>query len=228
MVDTLHTKSTRADLRKAISSIPQEFSRGGVEVQAILTLCGTSILEKIKDAFLTKSSGGTDDAGDRWAPLKPTTIAYSRSGRTKAEKGRSTRPSQALNSRQQKRWWDLYRQGLAIYKGDKGSAAKRAWGILKSEGANTLINKYGGKRVDILYKTGGLYNSITSRVTSGGDIIVSSDHQAAAVHHNGSQTKGIPQRRLWPLPSRWPGTWWNDMILAIRSGIVEMIRQRVR
>lgn len=224
----IRTRATRAAVKAAIASIPQELTEGSSDTQEILTNCGLAILERIREAFLVKSAGGTDDAGDRWAPLKPSTIAYSRSGRTRTESKRSSQPSQALNSRQQTRWWSLYRQGLAIYKGDKAIAAKRAWAILKSEGATTIVQKYGTRRVDILYKTGGLFNSITSKVTASGEIIISSDHPAAAAHHHGARNKGIPQRRLWPDPRNWPSSWWQDILDVIREGAVDMIERSAR
>ncbi len=222
---SLRTRLTRATLRSAISSIPQELGGGGSEGQEILNRCGQVILDHIRYAFRVKSAGGTDDAGDRWAPLKPATVAYTRSGRTRTEQKRSARPSQALSARQQKRWWELYRQGLAIHRGDKASAAKWAWTISKREGATTLIGKYGGRRVPILYNTGALFDSITSKVSKN-EVTISSSHPAAGVHHRGSRKKGIPQRRLWPDPSNWPAVWWSDMLVSIRDGIIEMVRRR--
>ncbi len=162
---TLRSRIRRAALRGVISSIPQGIARTS-DGQEILSRCGQLILDRIKAAFMVKSGGGTDDAGDRWVPLKPATIAYSRSQRNKIESARQSRPSQSLNAKQQSRWWQLYRQGLAMFRGDKSRAAKRAWVILKGEGATTLISKYGGRKVDILYKTGGLYNSIEEMVIS--------------------------------------------------------------
>lgn len=224
---TLQSRSSRAELRRTIASIPQELSSGATGVQDILRRCGQLVLDKIRDAFLVKSAGGTDEAGERWVPLKPTTIAYSRSGRNTRERNRSQRPSQGLTNKQQKEWWDLYRQGLAIYRGDKASAAKRAWGIMKQRGVKTLISKYGAQRVDILYNTGTLFNSITSHVTSTGNIVVSSKHPTAAVHHNGSQSRGIPQRRLWPDPANWPSSWWSDIIREVRDGVEELVKSSV-
>lgn len=223
----LNSTVSRTELRKAIELIPKGIHGKGVTAQSILDSCGKVLLSHIRTAFLTKSKGGTDLAGDRWAPLKATTIAYSRSqsSRSRAEKKRNTRPSQILNSKQQNRWWELYRQGLAIHKGDKASAAKRAWFILKREGADTLINKYGNRKVDILYNTGKLFNSIESSVDSQGNIIISSDHPLAKVHHNGSAKKGIPKRRLWPNVTKWPNSWWKDILKIIRDGIVQMTAQ---
>lgn len=228
MVTSLRTRVKRSLLREAISSIPQEFSQGSTnQVQSILDEAAQALLEKIREAFLTKSAGGTDESGDKWVPLKSTTVAYSRSTRTRTENAHTSRPSQGLSARNQKRWWDLYRQGLAIYKGDKAQAAKRAWGILKRQGVTTLLDKYGSRRVSILYNTGALFDSITSRVDSRG-VTISSNHPTAIVHHKGSINKGIPQRKLWPDPEDIPQGWWQAMVETIRDGIIEIIKQRVR
>jgi hypothetical protein len=45
------------------------------EVQAIQTRLGVQALSLIKEAFIQKSRGGTDEAGDRWEPLRGTTLA---------------------------------------------------------------------------------------------------------------------------------------------------------
>lgn len=225
----LQTSMSEEELRKAITLIPKSIRGNSVTSKSILKECGKVILSHVRKAFLTKSKGGTDESGDRWAPLKPSTIVQRLSNtRTRTEKKRNTRPSQALNSKQQDRWWNLYKQGLAIYKGNKVSAAKRAWFILKQEGVNTLIDKYGSRKVDILYNTGSLFKSIESSVSNQGEVIVSSKHPLAKVHHNGSQKKGIPKRRLWPDPKKWPNLWWQEILKIIRGGIVKMTAQATK
>ncbi len=228
--NALHLRATRDAVRQAVAHIPHGMRGGGTEANAMMTRVGLTALGRIKRAFVVKSRGGTDEAGDRWAPLSPRTIAYSRrGGRTKAERGRESRPSQALTAKQQERWWAMYRQGLAIYRGDKGSAAKRAWGILKREGATTLLQKYGGRQVEILRDTGLLLNSLSPgyggaeqvfRVYNGG-VIVGTNRRGAAAHHRGIPGR-LPQRRLWPDPSRWPASWWQDIMEQARQGLVDI------
>lgn len=208
---------------------------------AMLTRCGLAALGRIKQAFVVKARGGTDEAGERWAPLSPKTIAYSktrqhgRGGRTKAEKARDAFPSQALNNRQRDRWWALYRQGLAIFKGDKGSAAKRAWGILKREGATTLLQKYGGRQVEILRDTGPLLNSLSPGVATAeqvfkvgpGSVIVGTRRKGAAAHHAGIPGR-LPQRRLWPEPGKWPASWWKDITEQARAGLIDIATKLIK
>ena len=126
----------------------------------------------------------------------------------------------------QKRWWDLYRQGLAIFKGDKGAAARRAWSYLKREGARTLFDKYSNRSAKILYDTGRLFNSITVGHGWSGATI-RSNHPAANAHHNGVPGR-LPQRRLWPGPNRWPAEWWKDIINEVAQGVVDITVQTLK
>ena len=224
----------QADLRRALASVPGVARARGPVADAMMTRCGLAILGRIKQAFITKSRGGTDEAGDSWKLLSPRTIAYSktrqrgRGGRTRSEKGVAVHPSQSLSSRQQERWWEVYRRQLAIYKGDKGHASAVAWLVLKGEGAQTLVDKYGHRQVDILRDTGLLLNSLSPGVASPervfrvgyGAVIVGTNRKGAAAHHRGA--KHLPQRRLWPPVSKWPAAWWRDVIEQARQGILDI------
>lgn len=213
-------------------SVPQVARAGGTAANAMMVRCGLAALGRIRAAFVVKSRGGTDEAGDRWAPLSPMTIAYRRMKRvrTRTERGRPNRPSQALTKKQQDRWWTVYRQGLVMYKGNKGHAAARAWLILKSEGAQTLLQKYGGANVEILRDTGLLFNSLSpgsavpERVfrTGPGEVIVGTNRKHAGDHHTGVPSRNLPQRRLWPEPHRWPSLWWLDIAEQGRDGLVDV------
>ena len=48
--------------------------------QAFLTALGWAALSDVKNAFITKARGGTDEMGIKWPPLKPETIARRRVG----------------------------------------------------------------------------------------------------------------------------------------------------
>lgn len=231
---TVNVQVSRAILNNAIGRIPQEAQAGGDTAAAMMTRCGLVVLERIKRAFVIKARGGTDEAGERWVPLSPKTIAYSRRGRTGSEKKRGNRPSQALNRKQQDRWWDLYRQGLAMFNGNKGSAAKRAWGIVKREGAVTLLDKYGHRQVEILRDTGLLLNSLSPGYSidqvfhvARGEVIIGTKRKGAAAHHTGVPGR-LPQRRLWPEPRKWPPAWWRDILQEAQNGLVSITEQLIR
>lgn len=239
-LNTVHVIASRVALIQALGAIPQG-ARTGNNGNALLTRAGLALLGRIKQAFVVKARGGTDEAGERWAPLSPKTIAYSRTrqrgkgGRTRAEKKRDTYPSQALNKKQQERWWDLYRQGLAMFEGNKASAARRAWAISKREGATTLLSKYGARPVEILRDTGLLLNSLSPGTasreqifrTEAGAVTIGTNRAGAADHHNGIPGR-LPQRRLWPPVSKWPDSWWADITDQVKQGLADIAAQIIR
>lgn len=234
----IYLRASRAVIREIVRTLPRETVGGSTTAGSIMARCGTVLLGRIRRAFIVKARGGTDEAGDRWAPLKPQTIAYSktrsrgRGGRLQIERRRGARPSQALDSRQSERWWDLYRQGLRIFNNDKASAAKRAWAILKREGARTLLDKYGHRQVEILRDTGLLLNSLSPGVSTidqvfriyRGEVIIGTNRKGASAHHNGVRGK-LPKRRLWPPPNKWPSAWWQDLADEVQQGMVEVALQ---
>lgn len=233
--NTTHTRASRDAIRQALADLPAAARRGGPIADAMMTRIGMTALGRIKRAFVVKARGGTDEAGEKWQPLSPKTIAYSktrqrgRGGRTKTEKGRSTYPSQALNAKQQARWWAVYRRQLAIYKGNKGHAAAVAWLILKGEGAQTLVDKYGHRQVEILRDTGLLLNSLSPGTGSTeqvfrvqpGAVVVGTNRKGAAGHHYGIPGR-LPQRRLWPPPDSWPASWWEDILDVTKTGLLDL------
>lgn len=252
----IYVRAAPDDVAGAVSLLPQEAVAGGSVANAMMTRCGMAALGRIRAAFIVKARGGTDEAGDRWKPLKPETIAYSRRHRKKPGDPSQSRvfsrakklpwvpkpkvraayaPSYALTASQNSRWWDVYRQGLAMYRGDKSHAARRAWVILKGEGATTLIAQYGGAQVDILRSTGLLLASLTPGVTvleqvfriKPGEVIVGTNRRGAAAHHRGIPGR-LPQRRLWPEPSRWPPSWWRDILEQAVAGLIEITVYLVR
>lgn len=224
-----------------MSQAPRVARSGGAIANAMMTRCGMVALSHIRQAFVAKARGGTDEAGESWQPLSPKTIAYSktrqrgRGGRTRAEKGRSAHPSQALNSKQQDRWWDVYRRQLAIRKGNKGHAAAIAWIVLKAEGAQTLVDKYGHRKVEILRDTGILLNSLSPGYSGSeqvfrvapGQVIVGTNRKGAAAHHKGVPGR-LPQRKLWPDPSRWPPGWWADILAELKAGVMDIAAQLIK
>lgn len=241
--NTINIRANRATVRQALAQLPAAARADGTTAHAMMVRCGLALLGRIKLAFVAKARGGADDAGESWKPLSPKTIAYSRrGGRTKAEKGRAIHPSQSLSAAQNSRWWDLYRQGLAIARSrgqvgsqSKGSAAKRAWAIIKGEGAVTLVDKYGHRQVEILRDSGLLLNSLSPgyggaeqvfRVAPG-EVTVGTNRKGARGHHEGIPGR-LPQRRLWPEPSRWPSGWWADITEQVRQGILDLAAQIIR
>jgi hypothetical protein len=226
----VHIRGSREDVLRAIYRSPEVFLSNG----DTLATCGRVLLKRIHTAFIAKAAGGTDEAGERWAPLSPKTIAYSR-GRTKAERSAAERPSEGLTKAQNNRWWQVYRQQLARFKGDKERAARFAWTVLKGEGAVTLYEKYKGQHALILRDSGKLLDSLDpDKVSSDSvfrtyrnEVTVGTRREGASAHHQGVPGR-LPQRRLWPEPRKWPSGWWLDMLHAVRADLVQTIVEQVR
>jgi hypothetical protein len=237
---TIYVRANRWVVRQAVMKLPAAARTGGALAGAMMTRCGLALLGRIRTAFIVKARGGTDDAGDKWPPLSPTTIAYRRRhpGVPRQSIRAAHRPSWMLTSKQNRRWWGLYRHGLAMFEGDKGQAARRAWFILKSEGAETLIGRYGNANVEILRDTGLLLNSLSPGVEKvsrhnirsrhhqvfnigPGEVIVGTNRKGALAHHKGIPGR-LPQRRLWPDPAKWPSSWWLDITEQVQQGLVDL------
>lgn len=186
----VYVRANRAAVRDAIERIPQEALAGGATANAMMVRCGMTALRRIRNAFIIKSLGGTDEAGDSWKPLKPETIAYSRRNVKKFGNPKDSRvfsrsknladepiwipkqgiragyrPSYALTDKQNARWWEVYKRQLMYKRGNKAHAAAVAWTVLKAEGATTLIAQYGNTQVKILTSTGVLLNSLSPGTT---------------------------------------------------------------
>ncbi len=198
-------------------------------------------LGNIREAFVVKSKGGADAAGQKWPPLARSTVAYSRRhpGVPKASQRAAFRPSWMLTQKQRERWWEVYRSGLARFRGDMSRAARAAWAAIKAGGAKTLIGTYGDTPVMILRDLGLLLNSLSPGATPGaarpslvdvedqvflvgpGSVIVGTNRKWAGSHHYGVPGK-IPQRRLWPEPADWPSEWWEDLLDQAKAGMIDI------
>lgn len=251
MDHTIYIRATRQQVYAAVASLPGRARGGSQLARAMVTRCGFALQKNVRDAFLVKARGGTDVAGDKWKPLDKKTVAYSRRHRKlhgdpresrvfsrakskpwvpKSAKRAAYSPSYALTNKQNDRWWQVYRQQLAVYHGNKGHAAAVAWLVVKREGATTLMEQFGDQQVDILRDTGLLFNTISPGNTSGaavfrvlaGEVVVGTNRRWAGVHHRGSRDGHVPQRRLWPDPRRWPSPWWRGILEQGVAGLVDL------
>ena len=222
-------------LRETLRRLPELLSRpdqAGPAMQSLLIRVGLQALSLIRQAFIIKARGGTDDAGERWPSLSPATIAYSRRHPGVLWPGRKRAPyapSWMLTKAQRGRWWTL----MPVV----GPAM--AWVIIKGEGAKTLIGEYGTTPVEILRDTGLLLNSLSpgappvANANPGNvseqvfrlekaEVIVGTNRKHAGSHHRGIPGK-LPQRRLWPHPARWPSSWWGEMLDQARQGMIDIV-----
>ena len=190
----IYTRASRADLRYRLALIPRILAgrapdRLGIAHGFRMRLA-VAFLEKVKLAFITKSRGGTDEAGITWPPLSRRYLAYGRRfarGEQAALKkaaglGKGNRYAPGgqkglLTAEQLKRWRQVYARNLAWLAAKepfgeaKAAAAAIAWNTLKREGAQTKLDVFGNREADILRDTGVLFNSLSpgSIAPSGAD-----------------------------------------------------------
>lgn len=186
-------------------------------VRDLLMESANALLERISEAFRTKSRGGTDEAGDRWAPLSPVTLAI------RARRGDVRSPSRGRG-----------KKGKVKYD-DVTPARRRLLNIAK--GRSALHDKYGrnAPRTDILVDSGALLDSLTPNsgspyqvIRAGhGRIELGTDRPGAMDHHTGVPERNLPQRRLWPAPGSWPQSWWRDVSDPIVRAIVQTVIERI-
>ncbi len=191
---TIYTRASRAEVRRMVALLPtiiagKTADPGGIAHGFAMRL-SMAFFSKVKTAFIDKSRGGTDDAGDKWPPLTKAYLAYGRRfgrGERAALKrgaglGAGNRFAPGgnkglLTAAQLKRWNQLYAQNLAWLAARdgidaaKGHAAAIAWSALKKEGAKTKLEVFGNRQVEILRDTGVLFNSLSpgALTTSGAD-----------------------------------------------------------
>lgn len=221
----------------------------GIAKGVFLTL-GFLALTDIKDDFIRKASGGTGEDGAKWPPLSREYLAYGRRfgpGEQKKLKdaaglGRQHRHAPGdkkglLTAPQLKRWRKLYatylnRLLLSLPPKEAASrAAQFAWVDIKKEGAQTKINVFGGRTVQILRDTGILLNSLSPGKITGGDqkeyqkpgrdggeeqifetirngVVVGTNVPYAAIHNYGQPGK-MPKRQFIPevVPQVWLDRW---------------------
>ena len=135
-----------------------------------------SLFESIYEAYETKSEGGTDDLGKKWADLSPTTKAYKRDKRgflssNQRRKYKADTPG-LLSPTQHATWKQKYsevlraelrrmkREGDTDLSEAKHKAAASAWVDAKNRGAETLIDTLGDADMLIMRVTDTLYNSL--------------------------------------------------------------------
>lgn len=231
MLVVVHVRAPKQRVLQALRSVPSAVRQGGT-ADAVLASAGTAVLGRVARAFLVKSTGGTDEAGERWVPLSPVTVL--KRLRKRMPTGDRKRPSSALNDQQRRRWWDYYRRALWRFK-DKSIAARVAWSRLKREGGVSLFDKYGAANVDILHDTGQLLRSLRPDTHSPhkvfrvlpGAVELGTDRKGAAAHHSGVFGK-LPQRRLWPHPRKWPPEWWRAVLSGTCNSLAQFIAERVK
>jgi hypothetical protein len=246
MVD-IAFRGSAEDARRAIKEVIGRLTgktpdQGGL-ARSVFSALGFQALSDVSEAFVTKSKGGTDEAGITWPPLSKEYLAYQR----RFGPGEKTALKQAaglgrqhskgiggkrglLTAQQQKRWQKLFGQNLTWLAARydigvaKGIAAGMAWNQLKAEGAKTMLEVFGDRKVDILRDTGVLFNSISPGYFDGNEyekpqgdggeqqvfttltdgVLIGTNVPYAGAHDN-PKRPGYPKREIFPknIPTVW-------------------------
>lgn len=208
--------------------------RGGELARGFALRLAVVAMGNIKQAFIVKARGGTDEAGDKWKPLAPSTIEK------RMRKGKAG----LINRRRVK-------AGAAVRKAERDvrkaeTFRKTLVGEIRLHAAQqrleTAKRKYAeaAGSIEILKDTGRMYHSLSP--SAGGFLLpdgrleakpglaaFGTNVQYAHFHHFGGSKPGRPpQRRLWPETSRWPQTWWEDLREAARTGMKIVSAQLLR
>lgn len=185
-----------------------------------------SMFHDIQVAFDLKANLQSDELGDSWPDLSPSTKAYSRPARqgdlTESEKRnlRNYRTKGLLDARLTNIWKGFFnKQRLKLIR--EGSppniatniAAVQAWAFVKSKGGTTKMDKLGFRKLQILKDFKRLYKSLSQGKFNGYDYKPTNNKQVftitrtgleigtrdkkASFHHHGIPGR-LPQRRLWP------------------------------
>lgn len=203
---------------------------------------GLAALSDVKDAFVIKAKGGTDELGIKWKPLAPSTIANRRVG-PRDRKDPAIALREKIRKRETKKALARYRLSLPEEEAQRRS--KIVGGIKATQlTGKTKIQTLGSRDVEILRDTGVLLNSLspgrwtqsgyTKPTTEGGDeqifeiepgeVIVGTNVEYASVHQNGSAN--IPARPFLP-EKEIPTIWWNRWIKVANKALSVALRRLI-
>lgn len=190
MSNVVHFRGSRAEAAQIVRDLHAALTgrQGGSDLaKGVFLAVGFAALSDIKDDFVRKADGAAGEDGVTWKPLSPEYLAYQRRfGRseksqlkTAAGLGKPHRFGAGgnkglLTKEQQKRWNQIFASRLArfLLSMDEGAAkakaAQIAWATLKREGARTMLDVFGHRKVQIQRDTGVLLNSLSPGELSGG------------------------------------------------------------
>lgn len=182
----IYTRLSKAELFARLAEIPRILSGRTSDhlgiARGFKLRLAVAWFSKIKQAFIVKARGGTDEAGISWPALSKAYLAYGRGPFSTRRAGKSApgkvrggpRDGQQkdgfLSKAQMKRWRQVYSQNVAWMAGReplgeaRSHAAAIAWNVLKREGAKTKLDVFGNRSVEILRDRGLLFNSLSPGV----------------------------------------------------------------
>jgi hypothetical protein len=178
---------------------------------AVRRAAAAELLAAVGEDFDRLSAGGTASWGGPWPPLKPETVAYSRTPKLAGG------PLGALSAGQQREWKRAYARTLARARLALGEAEARAlagkvaWATLKRQGATTKLAAAGGRVVPIGVKSGVLRASLDP---GGPGNVLRVGPAEAEVGSDVPHFAGFHRRRqVWPAGGL-PAAWWARVAAA--------------
>lgn len=189
---------------------------------------GMAALASVREAFITKSRGGTDEMGITWPPLKPETIARRRIGKEDL-KNPEIRRWNELRKSEEERMYNRYLLSLSEYEA-RQRARQVAPALASKKMGKTRVELLGNRTVDILRDTGRLFNSLMPAEqgyagadgqaenvfeASDGIIRVGTNVKYAGTHQYGNPARNVPARPFFPPEAEMiPDLWWQDWLDA--------------
>lgn len=181
---TIYTKaSRREEIERLIRSLPGMLAGKIPDAYGIVRgfklRIAFAFFSIIKENFIVKSRGGTDEAGIKWPPLSEKYLAYvrpmGRNGRGSRKPPHAGKLSPGGNdgfmSKAQLKQWRKWYAGALKYLAlqmpigeAKARAAAIAWSKSKAAGVRTKLEVFGRREVEILRDRGILYNSLSPGV----------------------------------------------------------------
>lgn len=240
---TVRLKMSRSQLIERVYALPGILSgrSDNPEIARGFALrLATTAMGFIKPAYVAKARGGVDEAGEKWQPLAFSTIKrrMMKGNNRKITDRAKKAEREAKHAEQVMNEAPTFRKGLMAEAKLHGAKQKRARALTKYAQAVASI--------EILRDTGRLFNSLSPGYTGQmmpdgslevrpGMVTFGTNVKYAIFHHSDEPRKlgkngkpKLPQRRLWPKPSKWPAHWWNQLRSAARTGIVRALELSLR
>lgn len=263
MANEIYYRGTKREAKAAIRRIVG-MATGRVPdvigVQRGMALAvGVAALSDIKDDFVKKADGQTGEFGGPWRELSPEYLAYQR----RFGKGEKTALKKAagigrgnhyapggknglLSFSELKLWKKIYFQMVQRFllsypvAEAKAFAAQVAWAQLKREGAQTKLNVFGHRKVQILRDTGRLLNSLSPGELTGE--VMNANYTKPSGEGGANQimellTRGVivgtnvvyasrqnAMRPFIPTEGNVPTVWWNRWAIVANQALFAGIR----
>lgn len=246
MQTNIKIRGTRREIREQIRHLPEVLSGERPDITGLGRTFKSYFayywFVKVREAFLIKSNGGTDDTGTQWAPNAKSTIAQRpiSPGDMRKVRGKNKVPIEGrvrglLTPAQDALWRAIFvsnykrlqsRVGLGEA---KARAAQIAWAILKSRGAQTKIEVFGNRKLPIGQNTGRLLAACSPGRVSDSDYQPPED-QGVTFHHGSLDFEiNVPyasafhrKRRIWPANYR-AGAWVKFAARKALEAVVQKI-----